>query len=316
VREARDAAVLGRPIAATSTYVVDSALELAPQQVPGELLIAGRGLARGYYGQPGLTAERFVPDAFGSLPGARAYRTGDEVRWTSCGFEFLGRLDQQLKIRGFRVELGEIETVLRAVPGVADAVATMRVDRPGHPRLVAYVVPAGVADAHLREQLQAQLSAVLPGYMLPSAYVFLGALPLTPNGKTDRRALPAPGDTGSHQRTIVAPRNEIEEAIAGLWQDALGLERVGVTDSFFDLGGHSLVAASLLSMLHQAFRVKLPMRTLFAGPTVRQLASAICEIEEQPGRVQQIARTLLKIRGMSPEAKALMRRQRTSKVDQ
>jgi amino acid adenylation domain-containing protein/non-ribosomal peptide synthase protein (TIGR01720 family) len=316
VREARDAAVLGRPIAATSTYVVDSALELAPQQVPGELLIAGRGLARGHYGQPGLTAERFVPDAFGSSPGARAYRTGDEVRWTSGGFEFLGRLDQQLKIRGFRVELGEIETALRAVPGVADAVATMRVDRPGHPRLVAYVVPAGVADAHLREQLQAQLSAVLPGYMLPSAYVFLEALPLTPNGKTDRRALPAPGDTGSHQRTIVAPRNEIEEAIAGLWQDALGLERVGVTDSFFDLGGHSLVAASLLSMLHQAFRVKLPMRTLFAGPTVGQLASAICEIEEQPGRVQQIARTLLKIRGMSPEAKALMRRQRKSKVDQ
>jgi amino acid adenylation domain-containing protein/non-ribosomal peptide synthase protein (TIGR01720 family) len=314
VREARDAAVLGRPIAATSTYVVDSELELAPQQVPGELLIAGAGLARGYYGQPGLTAERFVPDAFGPSPGARAYRTGDEVRWTSGGFEFLGRLDQQIKIRGFRVELGEIETVLRAMPGVADAVATMRADRPGYPQLVAYVVPAGVADPLLREHLQDQLSAVLPAYMLPSAYVFLGALPLTANGKIDRRALPPPGDAGIHERTGVAPRNPIEEAVAGLWQDALGLERIGVTDSFFDLGGHSLVAASLLSTLRQAFRVKLPMRTLFAGPTVAQLANAISEFEERPGRAEQIARTLVRLRGMSPEAKAQLRQQRNARV--
>jgi amino acid adenylation domain-containing protein/non-ribosomal peptide synthase protein (TIGR01720 family) len=312
VGASRDAMVLGRPIAATSTYVVDSELELAPLGVSGELLIAGRGLARGYRGQPGLTAERFVPDAFGS-PGARAYRTGDEVRGISGELEFLGRLDQQVKIRGFRVELGEIEQALRAMPAVANAVAMIRIDRPGHPRLVAYVVPAGRADPNLRQQMQDRLSGLLPGYMLPTAYVLLEALPLTPNGKIDRRALPVPGDASGHDRDVVAPRNEIEQAIAGIWQIALGVQQIGVTDSFFDLGGQSLIAASLLSTLHQAFKVKLPMRAFFAGPTVEQMARAILELEERPGRVQQIARALVRIRGMSPEAKALLREQRLAR---
>jgi amino acid adenylation domain-containing protein/non-ribosomal peptide synthase protein (TIGR01720 family) len=309
VATSRDALVLGPPIAATSTYVVNSELELTPPWVPGELLIAGRGLARGYRGQPGLTAERFVPDAFGA-PGARAYRTGDEVRRTSGDLAFLGRLDQQVKIRGFRVELGEIEEALRAMPAVTNAVAMMRIDRPGHPRLVAYVVPAGRADPNLRQQMQNRLSGLLPGYMLPTAYVLLEALPLTPNGKIDRRALPVPGDAGGHDRATVAPRNEIEEAIAGLWEDALGIRRIGVTDSFFDLGGHSLVAASLLSTVRQVFRVRLPMRALFAGPTVEQMAHAICELEERRARVQRIARAVVQLRAMSPEAKALLREQR------
>ena len=312
VAASRDALMLGPPIAATSTYVVDAGLELAPSGVPGELLIGGRGLARGYRGQPGLTAERFVPDAFG-LPGARAYRTGDEVRGTSGELEFLGRLDQQVKIRGFRVELGEIEQALRAMPAVANAVALMRIDRPGQPRLVAYVVPASGADASLRQQMQDRLSGLLPGYMLPTAYVLLEALPLTPNGKIDRRALPMPGDAAGQDRDIVAPRNEIEQAIAGIWQDALGVRQIGVTDSFFDLGGQSLIAASLLSTLRQSFKVKLPMRVFFAGPTVERMARAILELEERPGRVQQIARALVRIRGMSPEAKALLREQRLAR---
>jgi amino acid adenylation domain-containing protein/non-ribosomal peptide synthase protein (TIGR01720 family) len=305
----RDARVLGPPIAATSTYVVDVELELTPPEVPGELLIAGRGLARGYRGQPGLTAERFVPDAFGS-PGARAYRTGDDVRWTSAGLAFLGRLDQQVKIRGFRVELGEIEMALRAMPDVANAVATVRTGPSGHSRLVAYVVPTGSADASLRQRMQDGLRELLPAYILPSAYVFLAILPLTPNGKIDRRALPEPGDADGHDRATVAPRNEIEEAIAGLWEDALGIQRIGVTDSFFDLGGHSLVAASLLSTLRQVFKVRLPMRALFAGPTVEQMARAICELEERRARVQRIARAVVQLRAMSPEAKALLREQR------
>ncbi|MGJ4952834.1 non-ribosomal peptide synthase/polyketide synthase [Bradyrhizobium sp. HKCCYLS20291] len=305
VNTAADTAVLARPIAATSVYVADAALELAPPFVPGELLIAGDGLARGYRGQPGLTAERFVPDVFGG-PGARAYRTGDEVRSTAAGFAFLGRLDQQVKIRGFRVELGEIGAALRTMPAVADAVV-VKADYAGHPRLVAYVVPSGTPDANLRQTMQEALSALLPGYMLPSAYMVLDALPLTPNGKIDRQSLPAPDAAAAPDRTRVAPRNSIEQAIAAIWQDVLGLPLVGVTDNFFDLGGQSLQAASLLATLRQAFKVKLPMRTLFAGPTVEQLAMAIMSLEERPGLTQQIAQALVRLQAMSPEAKALLR---------
>jgi acyl carrier protein len=290
--------------------VVDCALELAPPEVPGELLIAGRGLARGYRAQPGLTAEQFVPDAVGVSPGARAYRTGDEVRWTSGALQFLGRLDQQVKIRGFRVELGEIETALRALPAVANAVAIVRQDRPGDSRLVAYVVLSGKADANLQAQMRHRLSELLPAYMLPSAYVVLEALPLTPNGKIDRRALPAPADALSHANEVVGPRNAIEDAIAGMFQDALAVEHIGVTDSFFDLGGHSLIAASLLATLRRAFKLKLSMRVFFARPSVEQIARALCDLEERPGQVEQIARALLRIRGMSPEAKAQLRERR------
>jgi acyl carrier protein len=196
------------------------------------------------------------------------------------------------------------------MPAIASAVAVVREDRPGDIRLVAYVVPAGRADADLSAQMQRRLSELLPAYMLPSAYVFLEALPLTPNGKIDRRALPAPADALGHEHAVVAPRNEIEEALAGMFQDALGVERVGVTDNFFDLGGHSLIAASLLASLRRAFKVKLPMRVFFAGPSVEQLAHALCDLDERPGRVQQIASVMLRIRGMSPEMKMQLREQR------
>jgi amino acid adenylation domain-containing protein/non-ribosomal peptide synthase protein (TIGR01720 family) len=312
VAAARSASVLGWPVAATSTYVADQVLELAPPYVPGELLIGGKGLARGYRGQPGLTAERFVPDAFSVVAGARAYRTGDEVRWTAGELAFLGRLDQQVKIRGFRVELGEIEVALRAMPAVASAVVVSRTDRAGLPRLAAYVVRAGGTDGDLREQLQRHLGQLLPAYMLPSAYVFLDALPLTPNGKVDRRALPLPEDAAA-RREIVAPRGAIEQAIAGIWQDILGVQDIGIHDSFFELGGHSLTAASLLSTLRQAFSAKLAMRALFEGPTIAQLAQTIVALEARPGRAEQIARALLRIRGMSAEEKALLRAQQQAR---
>ncbi|MGJ5178589.1 non-ribosomal peptide synthase/polyketide synthase [Bradyrhizobium oligotrophicum] len=312
IQTAADVMVLGRPIAATSTYVVDSTLEVAPAFVPGELLIAGAGLARGYRGQPGLTAERFVPDAFGA-PGARAYRTGDEVRSTAAGLAFLGRLDQQVKIRGFRVELGEIEAALRTMPAIANAVVVIRPDQAGHARLLAYVVPRGTPDASLRQHMQEALNAVLPGYMLPSAYVVLETLPLTPNGKIDRQALPMPGDAEAPDRPRVAPRNPIEQSITMIWQDALGVPRIGVTDNFFDLGGQSLHAASVLSTLRQAFKVRLPMRALFAGPTIEQLAQAITALEERPGQTQRIAQALVILQTMSPEAKALLRERQNAR---
>jgi acyl carrier protein len=177
------------------------------------------------------------------------------------------------------------------------------------------VVPSGTPNAGLRAPLHAKLGELLPAYMLPSAYVMLDALPLTPNGKVDRRALPAPEDAGGPERAIVAARDAVEEAIAGLWQDVLGVPQIGVTDSFFELGGHSLTAASLLSMLRRAFSVKLPMRALFEGPTVEQLARAISALDARPGQAQQVARALLRLRNMSPEEKDQLREQRRTRGD-
>jgi amino acid adenylation domain-containing protein len=263
---------IGAPVANTRVYVVDPYLSPVPVGVPGELYIGGAGVARGYLGRPGLSAEKFVPDPFAAQRGARLYRTGDLARWRPDGtLEFLGRNDHQVKVRGFRIELGEIEAVLRQHESIADCVVVARADA-GETRLVAYVV--GKAEA---EALRAHVRRSLPEYMVPAAFVSLGALPLTPNGKLDRKALPAP-ELASAKETYVAPRTPVEEVLAEIWAEVLRREQVGVHDRFFNLGGHSLLAIRVVSRIRELFAVELSLRALFEGPTVAEVAGRVEEM--------------------------------------
>jgi len=266
---------IGRPIANIHMRILDRCGQEVPVGVPGELYIGGVGLARGYWKRPELTADKFVKHpAFGRL-----YRTGDLGRWLNDGvIEYLGRTDHQVKVRGCRVELGEIEAALREHPAVRDAAALARAESPGDTRLVAYVVPREAAGHISTEALREHLRARLPEYMVPSAVVVLDALPLTPSGKLDRNALPTPNTARSlTDDTYVAPRNEVEEAVARIWIDVLGVERVGAHDNFFDLGGHSLLATQVLSRIRQTFPVDISVRRLFQEPTVATLALAVAE---------------------------------------
>jgi amino acid adenylation domain-containing protein len=267
---------IGRPIANTKIYLLDAHLRPVPTGVPGELYTGGFGLARGYLNRPELTAEKFIPDPFGARPGARLYRSGDVARYLPDGnIEFLGRIDYQVKIRGLRLELGEIESVLAQHGSVLDVIVIMREDVPGDKRLVAYVVPqpfAFVTGADLR----AFLKEKLPDYMIPSAFVMLDEMPLTLNIKIDRNALPAP-DTARPEISgeYAAPRKPAEEILASIWTDVLGVERVGIHDNFFELGGHSLLATQVMSRVREVFRLELPLRRLFELPTVAELAQNI-----------------------------------------
>ncbi len=267
---------IGRAISNTWVYALDVGLEPSPVGVPGELFIGGAGLARGYHGEPGLTAERFVPDPHGSEAGGRLYRTGDGVRYRPDGtVEFLGRLDHQVKVRGFRIELGEIESCLGALPGVADVVVVVR-ERSGEKVLVAYVVAAPGSELEsgaLREALR----RVLPDYMIPGAVVFLPELPLTANGKVDRKALPEPEETVLARERSEKARTVEEELLAGIWEEVLGVEGLGREESFFDLGGHSLLATQVVSRVRQSLGVDLPVRALFESPTVASLAARVEE---------------------------------------
>src|SRR5262249_34142799 len=221
---------IGRPISDTAVYVVDRDHRLVPVGVAGELVIGGAGLAFGYLSRPSLTAEKFIPDAFSRTPGARLYRSGDLVRWRTDGeLDFLGRIDHQVKIRGFRIEPGEVEAALAGIPGVREAAVVAREDAPGTRRLVAYVVAAPgaeLAEAALRHPL----AQSLPGYMVPAVCAFLASLPLTPNGKPDRKALPTPEEAPGREKLYVAPRDPVEETLAGIWEEVLERERVGVED--------------------------------------------------------------------------------------
>ncbi|MBN6039802.1 non-ribosomal peptide synthase/polyketide synthase [Amycolatopsis sp. 195334CR] len=261
---ASGSAPIGRPMRDTRAYVLDRRLRPVPVGVPGELYVAGEGLARGYFGQPGLTAERFVADPLGT--GGRAYRTGDLVRWLPDGeLAYLGRSDDQVKIRGFRIELGELESALAAHPAVAQAVAAVHEPQPGVKRLVAYAVPESEVDA---VELRAFLATGLPEYLVPSAVVLLDEVPLTANGKVDRRALPAPEQSAE---VSAAPATELESVIAGVWAEVLGVEAVGVHDNFFDVGGDSILSLRVVSRL-RALGITVSSRDVFVRQTVAGLA--------------------------------------------
>src|SRR6185312_8863758 len=264
---------IGRPVSGTQAYVVDGRGQPQPVGVPGELWLAGAGLARGYFDRPELTAERFVPDPFGSESGGRAYRTGDLARWRGDrDLEFLGRIDHQVKVRGFRIELGEIESALVSLAAVTESVVVAREDGAGERRLVAYVVAAPGATPEA-SRLRSLLQERLPEYMVPSSFVVLAALPLTPNGKVDRKALPAP-ELGS-RAVYVAPRTPAEGVLAGIWGQLLGLDRVSVEDDFFALGGQSLLIMRLASRVREAFGIEVPLRRFFERSTLGQMAALV-----------------------------------------
>ncbi|HEV2735073.1 MAG TPA: non-ribosomal peptide synthetase, partial [Longimicrobiaceae bacterium] len=259
---------IGRPVDNLAAYVLDAAMQPVPPGVPGELFLSGASLARGYLGRPDLTAEKWLPDPFSEVPGARMYRTADRVRWRADGeLEFMERVDRQVKVRGFRIETGEVEAVMAEHPAVREAVVEVRGEARER-RLVGYVVAAPDAPLDAAE-LRRHLGERLPDYMVPSAFVFLEALPVTPNGKTDRAALPEPRrEADDHAE----PRNEVEDAVAAVWREVLGLERVGVHDNFFELGGHSLLLAQVHERLRETLGMQIPILDLFRFPTVAALA--------------------------------------------
>jgi thioesterase domain-containing protein len=273
---------IGLPLPNLRAYVVDDELSLLPVGVVGELVVAGEGLAWGYHGAPALTAARFVPDPFGE-PAGRLYRTGDLVRRQRDGaLEYVGRTDHQVKVRGFRIELEEIESRLLEHPAVARTVVVVREDVPGDRRLVAYVVTA--TEQMSVGALRTWLAERLPDYMVPSAFVTMAALPLTPNGKVDRRALPSPDWTSGE--TYVAPRTATERILAEIWQQVLGSERVGAHDDFFSLGGHSLLAVQLLRRVEDRTGVRVALATFFAHSTLEALAAQMArEVPEGEGPV-------------------------------
>jgi amino acid adenylation domain-containing protein len=304
---------IGRPIANTQLYVLDSDMNPVPPEVMGELYIGGAGVARGYLNRPELTQQKFLPDPFSGRSGARLYRTGDLARYRQDGtLEFLGRIDDQVKIRGYRVELGEIEVALAAHSGVKSCVVLAREDEPGNKQLVGYVVPRDSASPTV-EELRQFLRQSLPDYMVPAQFEFLESFSLTPNAKIDRKALPAPGkrlrepvESDAPQdlyeqvfaslsgdktdreafsfptqeirqagRDFVGPRTETEKSLAAVWSDLLKVENIGINDDFFALGGHSLLAVRLVSRVRDVFGVELPLATLFQAPTIADLAGIL-----------------------------------------
>ena len=258
VEEGEGPVSIGRPIDQTQLYVLDNYLRPVPVGVTGELYIGGAGLARGYLGRPGLTAERFLPDPVGQTPGARLYRTGDLARWRQDGsLECLGRIDHQVKVRGFRIELGEIEAALLNHAAVREAVVIARQDASGEKNLVAYAVFREGAALPTAGDIRQHLHELLPEYMVPPVYVVLDALPLTPNGKIDRQALPDPDQARlTEESRYVPPRGPIEEALVGIWSEVIGREGIGVQDNFFEVGGHSLIATQLFARIRVTFGVE------------------------------------------------------------
>ena len=279
---------LGRPLANQMMYVLDSRQQPVPVGVPGELVIGGRGVVRGYLRRPELTAERFLPHPFDSAAG-RVYRTGDLARQRPDGVvEFLGRLDHQVKVRGYRIELGEIEASLLTHAGLREAVVMAREDVPGDLRLVAYVVPAG-AEAPSSAELREYLRGRLPDYMVPAHFLAMSSLPQTPNGKIDRKALPTPGHsaTKATDEPFVAPAGDLEEQIADIWKNVLKLQQVGTRDNFFDLGGHSLLAVQMHRQLREALGRDLSITDIFRFPTIHSLSTYLGDANAEGAAARQ-----------------------------
>ncbi|MBD2690473.1 non-ribosomal peptide synthetase [Anabaena catenula] len=277
IHDSQKTVSIGRPIANTQIYILDKHLQPLPVGISGELYIGGAGLARGYFKQSELTKEKFIPNPF--TPETLLYKTGDLARYLPNGeIEYLGRIDYQVKLRGFRIELGEIEAVLEQHLAVRQCVVIAREDVPGNQRLIAYLVAENAVTDELRQYLRTKL----PEYMIPSALVILDSLPLTPNGKVNRRALPAPENTGGElASTFVATRNPVEEVLAGIWTQVLGVSQVGIHDNFFELGGHSLLATQIISRIRKTFGVDIPLQRLFEFPTIAELAKNIQEASHQ-----------------------------------
>ncbi len=297
-RDAKNQPPIGRALANTQVYILDRHLQPVPIGVPGELYLGGLGLARGYLNLPELTEEKFIPNPFGKAETAeeqgsrgeiitqdsalrtlhsqkRLYKTGDLARYLPDGnIEFLGRIDHQVKIRGFRIELGEIESVLRQHPDILTCVITAYEDQSGK-RLVAYIVPRNGITIN-QQELKKCLKKHLPDYMMPAAWIILDTLPLTPSGKVDRKALPTPNaDRSPEAKTLVAPRDNLELELVQIWEEVLNLRPIGVTENFFDIGGHSLLAVRLMALIQQQFGRELPLSTLFQGGTIEQLATLL-----------------------------------------
>jgi amino acid adenylation domain-containing protein len=305
---------IGRPIFNTQVYLLDGHLKPVPAGVIGELYIGGDMLARGYLDRPGLTGEKFVPDPFHTRAGSRLYRTGDLARYLPNGnIEFLGRFDHQVKIRGFRVELGEVESVLGQHSSVLETVVLARADAGGEQRLVAYLV-CEPGNESSQSEWRRYLAEQLPEYMIPAHFVTMKELPLTANGKLDRRALPAPEWSRPElEAAYEPPRNATEEVVVRVWAEVLNVERIGVNDNFFDLGGHSLSATGVIFRLRDALRVDLPLRALFESPTPRGLADALARAWGDREVLEEIARTNLELEQLSDdEVKALLEAQDSS----
>jgi len=299
---------IGQPIANVQAHLLDRLGQPVPIGLTGELYLGGIAVTRGYFNRPALTAEKFLPDPFSTIPGARLYNTGDQARYQPDGnIEFLGRTDHQVKIRGFRVELGEIEEVLQQNPNIRQAVVEA-LDAPnGEQQLVAYVVLTG-DDTPNTGELRAFVSSKLPEYMTPTAFIVLADLPLMASGKVDRRSLPEPDwSQPLVERTFIAPRTPLEGILAGIWSQVLGIEKVGVTDSFFDLGGHSLLATKLIARISQELRIDLPVRTIFESPTLSSQAQALEVAQRAATGVQAPAMTPVTRDGLLPPSFAQQR---------
>jgi acyl carrier protein len=267
---------IGRAIANTEVYILNEAGNQVPAETTGELHIGGIGVARGYRNRPELTAQKFIPNPFGVRPDERLFKTGDLARFLPDGqIAFVGRSDEQVKIRGLRIEPNEVTATLDAHPGIQQSVVVAREVAPGDTRLIGYVVP--VPQSHLTlSALRAFLRARLPDYMVPATFVSLEKLPLTPNGKVDRLSLPAPDKSNTlRDEARAAPRTEVEKTVAGILERLLNLEHVNVEENFFSLGGHSLLGAQLVAKLRDTFRIEMPLRVIFEAPSVAELSAEV-----------------------------------------
>jgi non-ribosomal peptide synthetase component F/acyl carrier protein len=304
---------IGQPIANTDIHILDKYLQTSPVGVPGEVFIGGAGVVRGYLDRAELTAERFTPHPFTHKNGARLYRTGDRACYLEDGrIEFLGRTDFQVKIRGHRIELKEIEAILASHPAVRESIVALREDSRGEPRLIAYVVTDRI-DEPIKNELRNFLTQKLPAYMIPAAFISLNAFPLTLNGKIDRRALPAPDRAKlGLEKALVSPRNVLEESLIAIWADVLGLERIGIEDNFFELGGHSLLASKLISRLRETFQMEFPLRKFFEAPTIAGMSAAMVSEPLAKVKVERIAELYLSVARFSDDEVDRMLSQNTS----